>query len=149
MRGKTIKTLLEYDETIPSYKYEDGQILLLNSLILTTHSSSLHDNNDEVSICALRNEQFTSRPQINKHYKTNPDCDLFCNLSKHSLLKCPNDNCNTWRNNDKELQKHTQYHCHRTDGEKEFYNLNIESATINRKLTKHMGIPGSDHYIKR
>ena len=83
----------------------------------------------------LRRMQFDTRPHLVKHFAENADCNFQNKRDEISLLKCPNANCNTWRNNRNELHKDLSHRCHLTCEERDFA-INDEETKINRKLTK-------------
>ena len=74
------------------------------------------------------------------HLRQNKDCEILHELDKITLGKCTK--CNSWWKNEDELKKHQNYHCHLSYAEKEYFNIgDMDSTTINRKLTDQAGLP--------
>ena len=68
-------------------------------------------------------------------------------LDKHTMVKCLN--CNTWRGNSFELQKHIDSKCRfLSQEEKEYCNINREDDyAINRRIPNNLGLPSKDTFF--
>ena len=63
-------------------------------------------------------------------------------------IPCTNPKCYTWRENQKELTKHIQYHCRLTRNEKEFYEFPNANDHINSRNPREIGIPNCELYLR-
>ena len=57
---------------------------------------------------------------LSAHYRVNKDCGILFLIAKYSPKMRPSVNCDTWRDNRNELNKHLKYHCRLTNDEKDF-----------------------------
>ena len=148
VRDGIIKLIQNFDERKQIHNQSIRDTLRIIKLVQTTKVTTQEDNDEpKIQICPLCNEHFNSKPLLSKHLKLNADCKMSQQLKNSPLIKCPTPNCNSWWNNELELNKHLQYHCHLTSEEKDFFQINEDETQLNRKKTTHIGLPKEDTLI--
>ena len=94
-----------------------------------------------INIHAIRAPRFKNNYSLRKHYDGNADCKITYNL-ENAIIKCENENGNTWWADKNDMRKHTEYHCRLNKHEKEMFgNLATNLMKINRRDTQQQGIP--------
>ena len=104
---KTAKHLTLFEQTTPDNMrtLNPNRFRSYTKYILTLYDDT-NDNDEEHNHqeCISCYKQFSSLRKLAAHYRLNNDCEIIYTIDKLSPKLCPNDNCNTWWANEKELQ---------------------------------------------
>ena len=145
MLEKIIYTSVNTLTNLNKNEFKKYSRLLLQ--IYDQNDTSIYDEDEENYTCICCFAKFNNKYKLAAHYRTNKDCRILFLLENNTPKPCPNQKCNTWWLNNKELEKHIKYHCHLTNDEKLYFSTQQNEGKINRNNPREMGLPNKDIII--